>query len=230
MILPPERCLHTTRRPANVCGCAGFFGRWIHCQCPGPVADGELIRSANMNTLARLFLTAAVGACMATAQAQNPKTPLREVEERIGSVLAGLNPPPTVEYPEQTQSLVFRYRPQKFLVHGRSKAGGCSTNVFEEIGPSVTGFVLRVNLQRLGEVNQAVTPQTIQEPYWRTFLDVTRIAGTTNQIYWALSSGGRTDEKLLASVRQALDSVARKTAKPGAEPDGQATRGLPVAH
>ena len=181
-----------------------------------------------MNALARLFLTAAVGACMATAQAQPPKTPLWEVEERIRPVLAGLNPPPTVEYSEQSQSLMCRYRPQKFLVHGRSKAGGWSTNVFEEIGPSVTGFVLWVNLQRLGEVNQAVTPQTIQEPYWRTFLDVTPIAGTTNQIYWALSSAGRTDEKLLARVRQALDSVARTEAKPGAEPDGRATRGQPI--
>jgi hypothetical protein len=142
-----------------------------------------------------------------TAAAQEPATVLRKVEEQLKPILAQLTPPPVVEQPGQTQSLVVRYRPQKFMVHGHSMTGEWSANALERLGPSYTGFVLSVHLQPLGEVNQAVTPQTIQEPYWKTYLNVTPVAGTTNQIYWALSSGSRMDEKVLASLRTALEKL-----------------------
>jgi hypothetical protein len=157
---------------------------------------------------------------LATALAQEPGSALRQVEKRVKPVLAGLHPTPTLEYPAQEQSLIVHYHPQKFLVHQRSKTGAWSTNVVEELGPSFTGFVLRIHLERLGEVNQSVTPQTIQEPYWQTLLDVTPIAGTTNQIYWALSFAGGTDQRLLTSLREALASLGRHQDKhetPGLE-------------
>jgi hypothetical protein len=181
-----------------------------------------------MNTLAQFLVVAAVAATITAAHAQESRLVLRQVEERLRPIFVDLTPAPAVEYPEYSQSLLVYYRPQKFLVHGRSKTGEWSTNVFEEIGPSFTGFVLRVHLEKLGDVNQAVTPQTIQEPYWRTFLDVTPIAGTTNQIYWVMSSGGGTDEKLLMRVRQALGSLAGRGQKTGAEPDGAANRNQPI--
>lgn len=167
-----------------------------------------MVVNRQMKSFARFILAATAGGMLIAAQAHESRAVLRLVEERLRPALAGLTPSPTVEYPEYSQSLLVCYRPQKFLVHGRSKSGEWSTNVVEQIGPSFTGFVLRVHLQSLGLVNQLVTPQAIQEPYWRTFLDVTPIAGTTNQIYWALSSAGRTDQKLLENVRQTLGSLA----------------------
>jgi hypothetical protein len=167
-----------------------------------------------MNRLAQFLLLATTGSILATARAQEPGSVLRQVEKRVKPVLAGLHPTPTLEYAEQGQSFIVRYHPQKFLVHQRSKTGAWSTNVVEELGPSFTGFVLRIHLERLGEVNQAVTPRTMQEPYWQTLLDVTPIAGTTNQIYWALSFAGGTDERLLTSVREALESLGRLQNKP----------------
>ena len=181
-----------------------------------------------MNTLAQFLVVAAVGTSLIAAPAQESRPVLRQVEEQLRPVLAVLTPPPTVEYPEYSQSLLVCYRPQKFLVHGRSKTGEWFTNVVEQVGPSFTGFVLRIHLERLGEVNPAVTPQTIQEPYWRTFLDVTPIAGTTNQIYWALSSAGGTDEQVLARVRQVLGSLAGREPKPRAEQDGAANGSQPI--
>ena len=181
-----------------------------------------------MKALGQLLVLVAVGTSLTAASAQESRAVLRQVEERLRPVLAGLSPAPTVEYPEYSQSLRVYYRPQKFLVHGRSKIGEWSTNVVERLGPSFTGFVLWIHLERLGEVNQALTPQTVQEPYWRTFLDVTPIVGTTNQIYWALSSGGRTDKQVLANVRQALGSLAGREPKPGTEPNGAAKGSQPI--
>jgi hypothetical protein len=176
--------------------------------------------------LGKFVLVAAATGMLISAEGQDGRAVLRQVEERLRPVLTGLTPTPTVEHAEYSQSLLVYYRPQRFLVHGRNKPGEWSTNVIETIGPSFTGFVLRVHLERLGEVNQVITPQTIHEPYWRTFLDVTPIAGTTNQIYWALSFAGRTDEKLLASMKEALQGLAK--GKGRAEPDGAANGSQPI--
>jgi hypothetical protein len=115
-----------------------------------------------MNAVAQIFANAVVAASIGTATARETAPVLQQVEQRLKPVLAGLTPRPTLEYPEHTQSLIVRYRPQRFLVHGHSMTGQWSTNAMERIGPSFTGFVLQVHLQGLGEVNQAVTPQTNQ--------------------------------------------------------------------
>ncbi len=161
-----------------------------------------------------MIVVVVAGLALATVKigaAAEPSSILLQLEQRLKPILADLKPTPTIEYPEYAPSLVVRYQPQKFLVHGRNPAGAWSTNVEEQIGPSFTGFVLKIHLQSLGEVNSAKTPQTIQEPYWRTFLEVTPLPGTTNQIYWAVSSAWGTDEGLLDRLKKALGSLAGKS-------------------
>ena len=41
-------------------------------------------------------------------------------------------------------------------------------------------------------------------PYWNTYLDVTPITGTNKQVYWGLSYWGRTDQKVLSEIKEAL--------------------------
>ena len=99
------------------------------------------------------------------------------------------------------------YQTQKFKIHGRTKAGKISEETHDEVGPSHLGLILRVHLQRKGEINQAVTPQTIREPYWQTDLNVTRLAGSDQQLFWSLSYGSRTDEKTLDAIRKAIEKL-----------------------
>jgi hypothetical protein len=136
---------------------------------------------------------------------------LHQVEERLKPVLVQLTPKPTVEYEEHSEAVVVRYLTRGFQVHTRSKTGDWSTNTVETVGPDSKGFILQVYLQRAGEVNQVQTPQRLRAPYWRTLLDVTLMAGTTNQIFWGLSYGSRTDEKLLRNLREALGSLGCTT-------------------
>lgn len=171
-----------------------------------------------MKTLAQFLVVAALGTGLTAGSARENGSIEQRVRDRLRPVLAGLTPAPTFEFPEGSKSLLVYYRPRKFLVHNGSMTGEWSTNVVEEVGPRLTGFVLRIKVEGLGEVNQAVTPQTLQEPYWRTFLDLTPIAGTTNQIYWALSFTGRTDQKMLTKVKQALGSLAGRKPTLTAEP------------
>jgi hypothetical protein len=115
----------------------------------------------------------------------------------------------TFEYPKHSKSLVVKYKTRKFMIHSGSKIGKYSEKAHEEEGPSYQGFLLRLHIQKKGTVNQAIVPQTIRQPYWRTDLNVTIVDKSDRQLYWGLSYGSRTDEKLLAIVRKAVNSIGR---------------------
>lgn len=124
----------------------------------------------------------------------------------VQPVLEKLDPKPEIA-PNSGDTLLIAYKAQMFKIHFRSMTGEISPEAHDQLGPSFKGFVLHVHLQNRGEVNQAVTPQTLQEPYWRTDLDVTPLAGTPKQIFWALSYGVRTDPNMLMQLRQRLHGL-----------------------
>jgi hypothetical protein len=137
---------------------------------------------------------------------------LKAVEQALSPVLETLDPKIEVEF--RDRSLIATFLPQSFKIHGRTKSGAIDEKAHDEIGPSVKGFILKVHLQPLGDENQAVTPQTIHNPYWLTDLDVTPIAGTDKQLYWALSYGSRTDQELLNKIRGKLKGLKGLPAHP----------------
>ena len=136
-----------------------------------------------------------------------PNAELRIVASALQPVLGKLAPKPEISYADGRSTLTAAYKSQMYKIHGIQMTGEVLTNAHDELGPSFKGFVLQVHLQELGEVNQAVTPQTLRRPYWQTYLDVTPLAGTQKQIFWGLSYGVRTDTNLLAQIRFTLDSL-----------------------
>ena len=133
------------------------------------------------------------------------------VAAALRPVLDRLDPKPAIEFPKgDPQSLEVFCLTQKYIIHEKFKSGRVGTNSYEEVGPSHGGFMLRIHVQPKGEVNQAVTPQTLKEPYWLTDLDVTPIAGTDKQIYWALSFAGRSPTNVLSEIRAALKGLEKK--------------------
>lgn len=132
---------------------------------------------------------------------------LKTVADALQPIFEKLESKVEIVPSSQGKSLSFAYQAQIFKIHGRQMTGEVQPNAHDELGPNFKGFVLKVHLQDKGEVNQAVTPQTLKEPYWQTYLDVTPLAGTQNQIYWALSYGVRTDEGLLTKIKQVLANL-----------------------
>jgi hypothetical protein len=143
--------------------------------------------------------------CLIAADAPT-NAQLKTVAAALQPVLEKLEPRPEFA-PSSSDTLLITYKAQVYKVHGRSMTGEIFPEVHDQLGPTFKGFVLGIHLQNLGEVNQAVTPQTLQEPYWKTDLDVTPLAGTQKQIFWALSYGTRTDAALLAELRQRLKAL-----------------------
>lgn len=156
-----------------------------------------------------LLATLSLVVCGSLAFAVDPQEPKRSPElvgvaEGLQLTLRELDPPADLRFTNQGTTLVATYLPQTFKIHGTTMSGAIDLEAHDEVGPSYKGFVLQVHLQKLGEINQAVTPQTIRRPYWSTDLDVTPLAGTKHQIYWALSYGSRTDKELLVRLRSKL--------------------------
>lgn len=147
--------------------------------------------------------------CVVKAADSTTNAALVSVAAALKPVLEKLDPRPSADFPEHTTSFTVTYLPQTYKIHGRSKSGQVSTNIYDEVGPGFRGFVLRAHLQPRGEVNQACTPQTIREPYWQTDLDVTPIGDTDKQVYWALSYMGRTPTNVLSEIRAAMKGLEK---------------------
>jgi len=150
------------------------------------------------------IMVAAASVFGAREREKNLNPMLQKVEKCLQGVLEQLGDEVLIEYGDSSESLTIKYRTRKFIVHSASKIGKFSEDAHETIGPDFDGFMLNIYLQDAGIVNQAETPQTIRQPYWRTDLDVTQIAGTSKQIYWGLSYWSRADEKILSSIRKTI--------------------------
>jgi hypothetical protein len=137
---------------------------------------------------------------------------LKRAEQTLRSALADIEPDLEVEYPTSSFSLIVNYKTQDFVIRPRSKTGAISEQTYNETGPSFRGFAMKCHLQPAGTINQAEIPQTIKEPYWQTDLNVTQVAGTDKQLYWALSYGSRTEKSLLTRIRKAMESLSNSEA------------------
>jgi hypothetical protein len=79
------------------------------------------------------------------------------VEESLRTALAGLGPKPTYEHHARF-SLNVKYKARKFIVHAVNMTGQYSEKAHEEYGPSLSGFMLNIQVQSAGLENQAVVP------------------------------------------------------------------------
>ncbi len=140
-------------------------------------------------------------------QAPKPDPVFRKAEESLRAALVDIDPRPSFEYPKHAKSLFVKYRTRKFMIHNGSMTGEYSEKAHEEEGPSYRGFMLKVHLQKAVAVNQAVVPQTLRRPYWRTDLNITTVDGTDQQFYWGLSYGNRVDQSHLKRIRSAINAL-----------------------
>jgi serine/threonine protein kinase len=136
----------------------------------------------------------------------SPDPVLVALQARLEQDLGQLNPRPVFEIPDghSGSSLYVRFKTREYQIHASSKGGNVSTNTRTEIGPDEGGFELRAQVQPLGQVNQAATPQTISRPYWETYLDVYPVINTQKQLYIGLSFKHSTDAALLEKIKGVL--------------------------
>lgn len=131
---------------------------------------------------------------------------LKTIREALKPILATLAREAKIE--SSDHSLVMTYLPQTYSVRRRKyKAGEGYSEPRDEVGPSRKGFVLRAHMNPLGEVNQLVTPQVVQQPYWLSYFDITPIGKTDQQVFWSISYTPGIDQKLLEKLRGTMKGL-----------------------
>lgn len=140
----------------------------------------------------------------------------RAIADALRPAIAGLAPAPQLGT-NAPASLSVSYLARTFKTHAPSMTGEFAEEAREEVGPAAKGFILAAEIQKKGEVNQAVVPQTLRRPYWDSYVQVTPVSGSDLQIYWSLSYGLSADADLLARIRQAVESFG--AARGGGAPE-----------
>jgi len=85
----------------------------------------------------------------------------------------------------------FSHATRPFMIHGHSMTGQFSETASEVIGPSYTGFILRLDYHKEDQTYQAVLPQTLSEPYWTTYIERYEIGSAKEHYFIAFSYGAR---------------------------------------
>lgn len=134
--------------------------------------------------------------------------------------LQELKPPVRIEFPagHAGTSLTLRYMTRKYMVYPSNMTGRLGRELTEREGPDDGGVLLEVTVQRKGAANQAVVPQTIKDPYWKTDLNVYPVENSTKQLCIALSYRG-TDQDLISKLHKIAQQAA--TGQPATRPESK---------
>lgn len=75
---------------------------------------------------------------------------------------------------------------------------------YQDEGPKFKGFILRVEL-RDGEYGGAAgVPQTLQGPYYSTFIDASNVDKNNKHYFVSFAYGGRLDPELKKAIMDAI--------------------------
>ncbi len=91
-----------------------------------------------------------------------------------------------------------------YTVHSRSKTGEVYERTHQEEGPNFKGFVLSVAVYPGPYQGAAAIPQTLQGPYFQTFLDATPTDKGDEHYLVHFSYGSRLDADLKRAIMDAI--------------------------
>lgn len=105
------------------------------------------------------------------------------------------------------KSLVMRYKTRNYMIYPSDMTGHLGQDLVESEGPGDGGILMKIHVQKKGEVNQAVVPQTLKRPYWTTYLNVYPVEGENKQLFVSISFRNTTDKKLIARAKLCLEKL-----------------------
>lgn len=135
---------------------------------------------------------------------------------------------PDAEFEVEGDTFTAKRATMMFTLHGRWKTGEITSKTHQQEGPNYKGFLLHVTSRRGREVYQLVTPQTMREPYWSTYINNPPTPDGKDHYWVSFSYGSRLDEKVKAAVHEAISSLSENrladsdTTEENASPAGKA--------
>jgi hypothetical protein len=125
-----------------------------------------------------------------------------ELAQRLTTAIRARCPNAQIE--KSDEGFVAKDGTMLFTIHGRSKTGEVSATTHQEEGPNFRGFLLRISREDGTYQGAAVVPQTLQQPYFQTFIDARPTDGGAAHYHIRFSFGTRLDAELKAALLEAL--------------------------
>jgi len=157
-------------------------------------------------------------AALVAASGLSAEPPSDELVQKLTEMIRKHCPEAKIEVTKQ--EFVAKSGTMMFTLHGRSKAGEVSPVTYQQEGPNFKGFMLRVSVNEGKYQGAAVVPQTLQGPYFPTFIDAPPVE-KENKHYWVgFSYGSRLDPDLKKAIFEAIPTT-KFVPGPKPEPNGK---------
>ena len=101
-------------------------------------------------------------------------------------------------------AFIAKYGTMMFTLHSVSKTGEVSPQTYQREGPNVKGFILGIALQDGKYEGAAMVPQTLQGPYFPTFIDAPATDDGKKHYQVHFSYGSRLDPGLKKAIFEAI--------------------------
>lgn len=153
-----------------------------------------------------LQVDVASGSAAVPSQERLPADPrLLRLKDDLRTIFERHAPDAVVEV--EARTLVARSQTRTFMVHERNMRGELSTKSVERLGPDDRGFLLEVTLV-MAYSGQGFGPQTLNGPYWQTFVNAYPLAGRDEHALLSLAFGARTEKTFLEQLREKVAAFA----------------------
>jgi hypothetical protein len=128
--------------------------------------------------------------------------PPDELVQKLTKVIRTHCPEAKIEVTKQ--EFIAKFETMMFTLHRRNKAGEVFPDTYQEEGPNWKGFMLRITLHDGKYQGAAVVPQTLQQPYFSTYIDASAAEQKDKHYFVAFSYGSRLDENLKKAIFEAI--------------------------
>ena len=157
----------------------------------------------------KAFISVLVLAALATPAGAAP--PPEELVQKLSGAIRKHCPEAVIEV--TGDGFAAKHGTMTYTLHGRSKTGEVSAETYPQEGPNYKGFMLSVALRDGGYEGAAKVPQTLQGPYFPTFLDAVPVDAGKKHYYIHFSYGNRIDRELMKAI---VDAIPRSRLPPSA--------------
>lgn len=139
-------------------------------------------------------------------------------EELVEAVTAAITKhSPDAQFAVNRDGFTAKAETMMLTVHRRGKGGEIFPQTDQYEGPSHKGFMLHIASHSGPYQGAAVTPQTLQEPYFQTYID-SPPAGKDGHYFIHLSYGSRLNPELKKAIFEAIPRTKFSSSATNAQP------------
>ena len=147
----------------------------------------------------------AITAVLVSASAALAEPPPDELVKKMTAAIRKHCPDAAVEVSKD--GFVAKSGTMMLTVHGRSKTGEISPQTHQQEGPNFKGFLLRVSVRDGKYAGAAVVPQTLQGPYFPTYIDASPVEKQDKHYFVSFAYGSRLDSDLKKAIFEAIPRI-----------------------